>query len=114
MITAYIFTELDHQCNFVACRLWNLGPVFGKIVIMALVLDLLLNKLLEWWRPSSHIDICPRNPGVNTQQCKPQYENDVENGSENWESSKQKSSDSITLNSTPRRSSRLRHRDKIS
>ncbi|XP_067935581.1 phosphatidylinositol N-acetylglucosaminyltransferase subunit A-like isoform X2 [Watersipora subatra] len=37
-------------------RLWHLGIVFGKIWIMALVLDMIFCKFLEWWRPASYID----------------------------------------------------------
>ena len=46
-----------------------MGAVFGKIVVMALVLDMLLNRILEWWRPSSKIDICPKSQTSIIPEC---------------------------------------------
>ena len=54
---------------YVFCRFWYMGAVFGKIVVMALVLDMLLNRILEWWRPSSKIDICPKSQTSIIPEC---------------------------------------------
>ena len=54
---------------YMFCRFWYMGAVFGKIVVMALVLDMLLNRILEWWRPSSKIDICPKSQTSIIPEC---------------------------------------------
>lgn len=94
-----------------------MGAVFGKIIVTALILDMLLNKILEWWRPSSKIDICP-DPyriaahSVNDSQSSAllstgttktdllMTSNDVSSVSESYSKS----------TNTPRRSARLKNR----
>lgn len=39
-------------------RLWRIGLVFGKVVVIVLVMDLLLSKVLSLWRPEKNIDRC--------------------------------------------------------
>ena len=110
---------------YMFCRFWYMGAVFGKIVVMALVLDMLLNKILEWWRPSSKIDICPNSQtSFNIPECvnpdshdihpadtsNHQIDNKQHNLTVNHSQYMNTEVTNSTTTETPRRSLRIRNR----